>query len=246
MGSLRTNTGSDSLDNGGRVGAPLPGDPVTDGWSTRPVGASDLQAVDAPPLDKSVPSRLRAAYDRAPALSDRELVARNLAHQANHARASRAHDASQAAYAAAHNGNFLFTPDRPAFDAVIAAGITPEDFDDAQHMQRLAVAEREVSASEAAVAREAKRNAARCRACGALDVPTRLPVVILGATAAPVSAMHAAQEVTVTLDGAGVVCGKCEAVIASAYVADLAADKLDRRRTRADAARAYLRKATVK
>ncbi|WOC12526.1 hypothetical protein [Gordonia sp. MP11Mi] len=214
------------------------GQPV--GWelSGGPGRESLLQAVPAPPLDRTIPARLRTEYDSAPLMSDRELV--QLANDAHRRRADRAHQASQAAYAATHEGRTVFTDLRPAYDAVIAEGLTDQDFDDAQHLQRMEVAERKVRAAESAAKREADRQSARCRVseCGALDVPTRRPVVQLTAPNGPLDNGR-----SVILDGPGVVCAECESVIVTEYLASLSAAKLTRRTTRADAAREYLAKA---
>ncbi|MCF8572331.1 hypothetical protein L5G32_18915 [Gordonia sp. HY002] len=214
------------------------GQPV--GWELTggPGRESLLRAVPAPPLDRTVPARLRTEYDAAPLMSDRELV--QLANDAHRRRAERAHQASQAAYAATHEGRTVFTDLRPAYDAVIAEGLTDEDFDDAQHIQRLKVAERKVAAAESAAKRETERQAARCRVpeCGALDLPTRRPVVQLTAPNGPLDSGR-----SVVLDGPGVVCAECESVIVAEYLATLAAVKLSRRIARADAARTYVAKA---
>lgn len=201
--------------------------------------ATYLTVTPAPPLDRSIPSRLRAAYDEAPKLPDRDLI--SLAHRTLFERAERAHQASQDVYAATHGGTTLFTDERPAFDAVMAGGVTGEDLDDAQHMQRLKSAERKVAAAEAAKKRETDRQAKRCRVpgCGKLDVPTRKPIVQLTIPNGPLDIGR-----TVVLDGAGVVCPECEAVIVAEYMANLAAAKLTRRTTRATAARDYLANTT--
>lgn len=206
------------------------------------VGASSLDPYvrPAPPLDKAIPDRLRRAYDSAPKLTDRELVAQGLVARAHAERAERAHEASQAAYAADHDGNFVFTDARPAADVVMTEGVTPEDFDNALHMFRMEHAEREVSRAEAREKQEHARQAARCRVCGVLDVPTRQPVVVLAAglnDGGPLS--PSLPSITRQIDG-GVVCAPCEAAVAAEYLAQSAAAKVDKRRTRAAAARDYL------
>ncbi|WP_151901841.1 hypothetical protein [Tsukamurella tyrosinosolvens] len=199
---------------------------------------------DGAALDTSVPERLRAAYAEAPELPDRELLEK-WAPAALTMRAQAAQDASQAAYAAAHGGRRLFTDDRPAYNAVMHGGIRSIDLDHAQHLQRLDVAERKVSAAERAAKAEADRQAAKCTACGKLDVPTRHPAVTLTAEVST-GALTRPSSGTVNRLTGGVVCVECEATIADLYRANLATQSVGKRRTRLDAARDYLNRLPAK
>lgn len=204
-----------------------------------PVGPT---AAPAPEMD--VPVRLRAAYAEAPKLSDRALLEK-WAPRALTQRAHRAQKAEADAYAAAHDGRYLATPDRPSYNAVIAGGIQSEDLDHAQHLQRLDAAERAVAAAESAAAREAQRQADKCRACGALDVPTRRPIVSLTVDAPGGIMRSAVPGSTVSLDG-GPVCARCELAIGVQYRAEVVDEIIGKRRTRGDAARDYLRRAQAR
>ena len=206
-------------------------------------GDRRLSADVAPQLDMSVPPRLRKAYDSVADLRDRDLT--DWLNRALEARAQAAHQASQQEYAAAHEGRTLITDERPAYDAVVRGGMQPTDFDYARHLYKLDTAEREVSASEKAVKREAARQEARCRCCRALDVPTRLPIVRLTEDGTPGGLRPSPQGKVMRLDGAGVVCVECETVIAAKYRDTLAAQRLDGRRSRSDLAGDYLKHVTV-
>lgn len=207
-------------------------------------GDRALSADVEPQLDMSVPARLRKAYDQVPEVADRDLT--DWLNRALVARAEAAHEASMQKYRDAHEGRSLLTGDRPAYDGVIAGGMRPADFDYARHMYKLDSAERQVSASEKAVKREAARQEARCRCCRALDVPTRLPLVRLTADGTPNGFGAPFPGKLVRLDGAGVVCADCESVIAAKYLDALATQRLGGRRSRADLASDYLKQAVVK
>ena len=83
---------------GNHIYTPSDGDRLTSNMTgngpggSGPVGQSSIApyaSVPVPPLDRSVPDRLRKAYNEAPTLGDRDLVSRGLVHAAHLARAER-------------------------------------------------------------------------------------------------------------------------------------------------------------